>query len=252
MRQVYRESLKVMNTSFRQLEGQLAPPKPVDCEDGFVFRYQEKGIPQALIQKLARNISGLHALDLLLLNGFVQEQAVIQRTLDEIHEDIIFLAVAVANDTVTDRHQQYLSAFYLDPILQTGKHSDKFQKPNLVTRKKIHAYLRRVSGEDTQSSKVEEVISTVYSGYVHAASPYIMDMYGGSPPRFMIQGMLGTSKIADHSEDAWNNFYRGLLSTQAVAKAFGDSDLVHSLHQCMLTFEKNSGRAGYASERTGA
>ena len=67
MRHVYRESLVTMSTSFRQLEGQLTPPEQIAHEDSFVFRYREKGVPQALIQKLARSISGLHALDLLLL-----------------------------------------------------------------------------------------------------------------------------------------------------------------------------------------
>lgn len=252
MRHVYRESLEMMSSSFRQLESQLAPPEPVKHEDSFVFRYREKGIPQALIQKLARNVSGLNALDLLLSNGFVQEQAVLQRTLDEIHEDIFFLAAAITNDTVTERHRQYLRAFYDDPILKTGKHSERFQKPNLVPRKKIHAYVRRLLHKDPQpTNEVEEVISTAYSGYVHAASPYIMDLYGGNPPRFMLNGMLGTPRIADHVEDAWNYFYRGLLSTCVVAKAFGDAALVDSLYQYMLVFEQKSGKSGYARERTG-
>lgn len=254
MRHVYRESLETMCTSFRRLEGQLPPPERVDQEDSFVFRYRDKGIPQALIQKLARNISGLHAIDILLLNGFVQEQAVLQRTLDEIHEDIFFLAAAITNDTVTDRHRQYLRAFYDDPILRSGKHSERFQKPNLVPRKKIHAYVHRLLYKDRQSpsdSQIEEVISTAYSGYVHAASPYIMDMYGGDPPQFMISGLLGTPRIVDHVEDAWNYFYRGLLSTCVVAKAFGDAELVTSLYDYMLTFERKSGKSGYAHERTG-
>ena len=253
MRHVYRDSLVTMSTSFRRLETQLTPPERVEHEDSFVLRYREKGIPQALIQKLARTISGLNALDLLLLNGFVQEQAVLQRTLDEIQEDIFFLAAAITNDEVTDRHRQYLRAFYDDPILKPGKHSERFQKPNLVPRKKIHAYVRRVLHKDPRPpSEVEEVISTAYSGYVHAASPYIMDMVGGDPPRFMLNGMLGTSRIDDHVHDAWNYFYRGLLSTCVVAKAFGDADLVDSLYKYMLVFEQKSGKTGYARERTGA
>lgn len=171
---------------------------------------------------------------------------------DEIHEDIIFLALAITNDEVTDRHRQYLEAFYDDPVLKKGNHSERFQKLNLVPRKKIQSYLRRVLQEPTQASnEVDEVISTAYSGYVHAASPYIMDMYAGNPPRFMIDGMLGTSRIADHVDDAWNYFYRGLLSTCVVAKAFGHADLVSRLYEYMQIFEDRSGRSGYARQRTG-
>lgn len=253
MRRFYLESLETMSSAFRRLEGQLAPPAPVNHADTFVFRYREKGIRQALVQKLARSISGLHALDLLLLHGFVQEQAVLQRTLDEIGEDILFLAAAITNDTVTDRHHQYLRAFYDDPILRTGKDSERFKKLNLVPRKKIHAYIRRVFHEDQHCcNQVEDVISTAYSGYVHAASPYIMDMYGGNPPRFMISGMLGTPRIAAHIEDAWNYFYRGLLSVGVVAKAFGESDLVSRIDQYMVAFERKTGKTGYGLQRAGA
>lgn len=253
MRPFYRDSVEKMTSAFNRLEGQIVPPELIDIEEGFVFRYREKGIPQALIQKLARNISGLNALDLLLLHGFVQEQGVLQRTLDEINEDIFFLAVAITNDTITDRHRQYLRAFYDDPFTRKGKHSERFQKPNLVPRKKIHAYVQRTLHKDTSpSTEIEEVVSTVYSGYVHAASSHIMDMYGGNPPRFHLSGMFGTPRISDHIFDAWNYFYRGLLSTCVVAKAFGDAELVQELYDYMADFERKTGRVGYERERTGA
>lgn len=217
MRRIYRESLETMTASFRRLDSQIAPPEQIEHEDGFVFRYLEKGILQALIQKLARNISGLNALDLLLLHGFVQEQAVLQRTLDEIHEDIFFLAAAITNDTVTDRHKQYLRAFYEDPVLKPGKHSERFQKPNLVPRKKIHAYVRRVLHKGPQPpSGMEEVISTVYSGYVHAASPYIMDMYEGTPHASCSTGCLGLLELPITSK---------MLGTISIAAYFQPASL---------------------------
>lgn len=253
MRRIYRASIEVMSKAFQRLESQIEPPRLVPVEDSFVYRYREQGIPQALVQKLARNVSSLNAMDLLLLNGFVQEQGVLQKTLDEIHEDIFFLAAAITNDKETDRHTQYLLAFYDDPILRKGKPHEQFKKPNLVPRKKIHAYVKRVLHKDpTPTNEVEEVVSTAYSGYVHAASPYIMDMYGGNPPHFHLSGMQGTPRIADHVYDAWNYFYRGLLSTCVVAKAFGDAELVAELYQNMSEFEASSQRKGYEAERTGA
>ena len=253
MRRYYRAALKVMTDAFVRLEALIEPPVQVIVGESFVFRYREKGIPQALVQKLARNVSGLNALDLLLLNGFVQEQAVLQRTLDEIHEDIFFLAAAITNDKPTDRHAQYLNAFYDDPFLRAEKPHERFKKPNLVPRKKIHAYVKRVLNKDpAPSSEVEEAVSAAYSGYVHAASPYIMDMYGGNPPHFHLSGMLGTPRINDHVLDAWNYFYRGLLSTCVVAKAFGDKELVDTLYDFMSQFEHDSQVQGYEAERTGA
>lgn len=233
-----------MVDAFRRLESHVAPPQPVPWKDGFVFRYVEKTIQQALIQKLARVISGLHAVDVLLLSGLVQEQGVLNRTLDELNEDIAFLAAALTNDTVTDLHKQYLEAFYAEEFDNPDSPIDSTQKRNYPPRKKIRAYIMRVLGEGVNRSKTldaGETLSKAYSGYVHAASPQIMDMCGGEPPRFHLMGMNGTPRIAEHVEEAWNYFYRGLVTLTLVAKALGDGDLVNHLYKRIDGFEKSSG-----------
>ena len=53
--------------------------------------------------------------------------------------------------------------------------------------------------------------------------------------------MNGTSRIAEHVDDAWNYFYRGLLSGTVVAKALGDGELVARLYKCIGQFEAASG-----------
>jgi len=243
MRKLFLQALTVMGNAFRRLENQVAPPKMRPFKDGFVFRYIEQTPLQAIIQKLARVISALHAVDLLLMHGFVQEQGVLHRTLDELNEDLIFLAAALTNDTITDLHSQYLEAFYKeefdvphDPIAST-------QKRNSPTRKKIRAYISRVLGESTNQSRdaaLGETVSKAYSGFVHGASPHIMDMCGGMPPKFYLNGMLGTIRIAEHADDAWNYFYRSLISVNVAARAFGDNSLVDALNEYIDKFEAAS------------
>ena len=197
-----------------------------------------------MIQKLARYISGLGAIDILLLNGFIQEQGVVSRTLDEMQEDMFFLAAAITNDSITPYHEQYLAAFYQDAIFNQTDITPLFKKPNLVSRKKIRSYIRRVLNEgvhDEKSANAGENISTVFSGYVHASSENIMDMYGGNPSRFHLNGMKDTPRMSDHTYDAWNYFYRGLLTTTLVAKAIGDKSLVDALYEYIKKFEKTSG-----------
>lgn len=60
--------------------------------ESFVFRFKEKTIQHAIVQKLARVVSGLHAARLLLENGLLQEQGAVLRMIDEFPEDIMFLA----------------------------------------------------------------------------------------------------------------------------------------------------------------
>lgn len=242
MREHFHEALTVMENSFERLEKQVQPPQIVKWLDSFVLRHMEQTIHQALIQKLARNISGLHAIDVLLSGGFLQEQGVLHRTLDEIREDIFFLAAALTNDKVTDLHRDYLAAFFAEEFDQENQDA-RPNRPNNVPRKKIRAYVTRILSTDPNPSKLadmDEKIASAYSGFVHASSPQIMDMCVGVTPKFHISGMLGTSRMASSIRDAWNYYYRGLCSTTIVAKAFGDKSLVDALIAYLDKFEKTS------------
>jgi hypothetical protein len=244
MRPLFHQALKVMRQAFRRLEVQVPPPQAVPWKDEFVFRHVEKSVQQALVQKLARVVSALHAIDVLLVNGFVQEQGVLNRTLDEIGEDISFLAAAITNDQVTELHKQYLEAFFAEEFDNPESPIDSTQIRNYPPRRKIRAYLMRVLGDGLNSSRTldaGETLSKAYSGFVHAASPQIMDMCGGNPPRFYLTGMNGTPRVAEHVEDAWNYYYRGLLEVTVVAKALGDAELVGQLYKYIGEFETASG-----------
>jgi len=70
-----------------------------------------------------------------------------------------------------------------------------------------------------------------------------MDMYDGRPGRFYVSGMLGTSRLLEHVEDAWNYFYRGLISLVIVARALGDQEADEHLSQYLRRFEAASGRS---------
>ena len=109
---LYEFVLTRMDDTLVHLSSAVAPPKKVAFHDSFVYRYAEKNINQAIIQKLARCISTLRAAQLLMEHGYVHEQAALQRVLDEIDEDITFLAFGVLQNDITDLHQKYLDAFY--------------------------------------------------------------------------------------------------------------------------------------------
>ncbi len=237
---LYQQTLKNMEQTLHIFESRVPPPEFQKMGKWSVFRYKEKNIHQALIQKLARVVSGLHAARLLLANGFVQELAALQRMLDEFNEDITFLATGVINGDMTDSHQKYLDNFYQEEFGEDGKPLATSEPRPMVPRKKIRAYLARLKGPQVSESKQIEtttVLSKVYSGFVHGASPQIMDMYGGDPPRFAVSGMLGTPRIIHHSHDLWNYFYRGILSFAVVAKAFGDDDMCNEIRKYRDHFE---------------
>lgn len=233
-----------MERAFRQFEINVPPPQPVPWKDGFVFRHTEKTIHQALVQKLTRILSGLYAADLLVENGFTQEQGVLQRTLDELNDDTMFLALACTTGVLTELHQQYLAAFYEEEFDDPNDVVNSTQKRNTVPRRKIQAYLSRQPGNGSNPSRQLDVVETVhkaYSGFVHAASPQIMESCGGTPPRFLVRGMLGTSRVGEYQQDLLNYVYRSFISVVAVGKAFGNGPLVEQLIAELGRFEQSCG-----------
>lgn len=244
MEKLFQHTLSVLESAFRILEQQVPKPIPVPFRNSFVFRYKEQSIYQALIQKLARLVSGLHAAKCLLEKGFVQEQGVLQRMLDEFGEDIVFLVYGLTIDKITDLHKEYLSFFYEEEFDIPEDPIKSSQKRGMIPRKKIRAYIARMEGSNLSPSdgiELSRTLSKAYSGFVHGASPQVMDMYEGNPHRFHISGMLGTPRIKEYRKDLWNYYYRGILSFIMVAKAFGNEELVKSLSQYQEEFESKSG-----------
>lgn len=244
MQNLYDDVLRNMESIVHDLAKRVPQPIRLPFNDSFVFRHIEKTIHQAIVQKMARKVSTLHAAKLLMQHGYVQEQAALQRMLDEMQEDITFLSFAIIFDNKTSLHQQYLDAFFEEEFdAETALAST--QKRPMIKREKIRAYLARNDGaglDPSRGNEVSRTISKTYSGYVHAASPQIMDMYGGNPAKFHMQGMLNTRLHNDHINDLWNYFYRGIISFAFAAKAFGDEKLFQEIYQLTKEFAKFSGK----------
>lgn len=244
LEQHYQAALENMSRTVHGLASRVPPPRRVPYKTSFTFRYVEKTIEQAIIQKLARVVSTLNAAYLLMSHGFVQEQGALQRVLHEMHEDVIFLCYARVFNDFTPLHQEFLDAFYEEEFdAETAMEST--QKRPMVSRKKIQAYIARKEGSGLDPStgvELSRTITKAYSGYVHAASPHIMDMYGGSPPKFQVDGMLGTQRHAEHRQDLWNYFYRSILNFGLAAKAFGDQELFDQIHSFTVKFEEAAGK----------
>ena len=244
MDDLYNQAFRNMDETLRMLEARVPPPQKVPHLDSFVFRYLEKTIHQAMIQKLARVVSGLHAARLLLENGLLQEQAAVQRMLDEFHEDILFLAYAVILNDHTPLHQKYLDAFYQEEF-DAPSALESTQKRQMVSREKIRAYVARaeLAGADPSTGvELSRTINKGYSGYVHGAYPHVMDMFGGNPPQFHVHGMQGTERQEEHRYDLWNYFFRSIISFAFAAKAFGDEEHFRRFRDYHLEFDKQSGR----------
>ncbi len=238
---LYNATIKHMTATVHALCKLVPPPRKTPFADSYAYRYVEKTCQQAIVQKLARYVSTLRATHLLLEHGLLQEQAALQRVLDEIQEDVTFLAFGIIFEKPTPLHTEFLDYFYQEELdTVTGKPSD--QNRPMVSRKKIRAYIARAEGNSnnpSQAAKTSKEISKTYSGFVHAASPQIMDMYFGSPPKFHVEGMRHTFRYQEHREDMWNYFYRGILVFAFAAKALGAEEMFKSILHFAAKFEES-------------
>ena len=229
-------SLDDLKNAFRSFEKRVPPPQRVAFRDGFVARFVERTPKQAILLKFARQVSGLHALSLLMRNGFCQEQGVIQRTLDDFAEDITFLSLGLTKGPWTAHHEAFLKNFWADEFF--GE-----EQPPMVRRDKIRAYVNRAGGiEDTSSANATgKTVFKAYSGYVHGAAVNILDMCVGGDLQFNVTGMSESPLYQDHRLDFWNYLYRGVTSASFVALALCDADDQTARYQEVKEFERRFG-----------
>lgn len=245
MDQLYLQALETMNQAFDVLSRRVGNPQQQPMGRGYVYRYKEKSIYQAIVQKLARVVTGLQAISVLNKAGFFQEQAALQRTLDEFEEDIAFLCFGLIFNDLTDLHKKYLAAFYEEEFDDPESAIRSTQKRPMIPRTKIRAFVSKDRGGGYDQSSTIEVARTIhkgYSGFVHGASPQIMELYFGNPPRFQLSGGIDSPFYKDHLDDLLNYYYRSILSFAFAAKAFGEETLFMRIFEYSRQFAIASGR----------
>ncbi len=100
---------------------------------------------------------------------------------------------------MTSDHHVYLDAFYKEEFDPTT--GEPFLDRPMLPRRKIPFYLSTVEQQPQDPSsavKLYRMVHRAYPGYVHGASPHIMDMVGGNPPRLHLHSMIGTRRHEAH------------------------------------------------------
>lgn len=241
--ELYDQALAYMERTVHDLAKRVPAPRLVQVVDLRLFRYAERSAEQAIVQKLARHVSALRATRLLLHHGFVQEAGVLHRVLDENEQDVFFLAVGLEDPT--DLHREFLDAFYEEEF-DAATALASTQRRKMVPRKKIRAFIARhingVPGSNANPSFTAEVFRTsdsFHSGYVHGASPHLMAMVGGDPPRFHMNGMSGTPDERSHRNMFWHYVLRSILLFSTVSYRFGDMAAGAKIRAYADSFERS-------------
>jgi hypothetical protein len=214
----------VLTSAFRTVEAMVPPPMFMVVNGSSALRHKEQNVQQAALQKMARYLSGLNVLLLLLEHGYLQEQGVLQRALDEISDDIMFLLMAPQTPSEEALRSRFLKAFFEEEFDEGVAPINSTKRRDQVRRKDIRAYIhRRVPSE--HGKKASALVYQTYSGFVHAASPMVMEMCGWLDRKFHIAGMPESNLLPSHVDDTWNYFIRGLQNLEMISGSFGNSEL---------------------------
>lgn len=202
----------------------VQPPKKVAFGPGFVYRFAEKSFEQALIQKLARIPTGLRASYQLISSGFLQEAAIVQRCVDELQEDVCFLVFGKVHGPWTKDHDTYLAEFWSEHNANAKRvHRPTIRDFNQGVEERLHGMKSDISGGHAKT------LYKIYSGYAHASSPYVMEMFDGTPPTWKLRGSVGSLLQADQLFDVRNQYFRGTVAFALSALVFNMPERLKSL-----------------------
>lgn len=238
------KTIRVLETCIIELLHSVKQPIRDDTPPRWGWRFANEGVAEAVLLKGVRIISALNSLVWLLRGGYVQEMGVICRTIDEFFVDIIFLLEGFPDKELTAPQRQFLEDFYQEEFDQPESPLESTQRRKTVRRQKIHAAVGRIMEDVVDPQQAQEMFRTLsqaFSGYVHGAYQHIMELYGGDPPRFHLDGMLDTPRIRAFEEYMEHNIYRGIQALMVIAIAFKREHVFTELLRIRTKFEQHTG-----------
>lgn len=210
------------------LETMIPPPAFGKAADGErELKFLEQTLEQALVLKLARYVSSLQAALILSKSGFLVEVGALQRILDEVSEDITFLALACHAVELDEIHKDYLKAFWEDEPTFVD-FSRKPRKRFMPPRDKIQAHIERSSNdgkENHRSLSAAKYMSRNYSGYVHSAAPHVMLLVHPETLKLQVSGISYRPLRIEIDESLKHHIYRGVVAVAMTAKALDHKQL---------------------------
>lgn len=228
--------LKNTANSFQELVGSLDSefphPKAVIHGNGYVFRHppNERSDNLASYLKLARIASLTNACLDLMEKGYVQEIYILCRAIDEASEDIKFFALPLGETGTNQSQMNHLKEFYQeehedadDPLSSTSRHR--------VPRQKIRSAFSNIQtdfGDPHLKQKVASSISQLFSGFVHGAYVFIMEMYD---QKYHMCGMPNSPRLLECADNFSNHLYRSILALEALCYRIRRHDIAKAAVQ---------------------
>jgi hypothetical protein len=189
----------------RLFAASLEGPLLIESGGGKGFRYSTPDVRHFCLLKGVKALSATNAALALARSGFIQEVVVLIRTIIEATRHIEFVLDLDDSGSHKETVRKYMEEYFADA--DRGLGAELRREP--IQQGKVHEQLGRTLDEIAEGRGAQNRVSAAvvykrtyrqYSGYVHGRYPEIMDLYGGRPGRFHVQGMRGTPKDGEMLE----------------------------------------------------
>lgn len=203
-----RERVFPLTRLLHGLAGTLEAPGFFNDGNERGFRFDKPELVHFCLLRGVRIVSVLNASIELARCGFPQEVAVLLRTMIEYSTQIDFMLASLdTNGKLSVDASAFISDYFGDDR-RTGNQASKKAK---LVQKKVHEIIgarldsaaATAAGEIGNAKPTAQLLSNIYlvfSNYVHGRYPESMDLYGGTPGRFHLNGMRGTPKDGENIE----------------------------------------------------
>jgi hypothetical protein len=175
-------------------------------QSGFAFR--EPDAVHFCLMKAIKSVSGLNAAIVLLENGFNHEICVLIRTIVESTTYMEFVMSDLDSENSNSPQGRLIENYFADCNREKPEDFQRFS----VRQEKQHKIVGRDLDEqlagtddgdrfvDVDTAKLMSNVYLTFSNYVHGRYPEVMELFGGSPGFFHLEGMRGTPNENDAVE----------------------------------------------------
>lgn len=155
------------------------------------FLYEEPNPVIFLVLKMARIVTAFYATLELAKQGLFEDAGAICRIIIECSHDIDFVMEGLTEDPFPANKQEVLDNFFNREIQTPEEMMVTMKKPPTVPRRKVYSAVGRLlsPGDPDRIQHISKVQEELFSGYVHASYPHIMEMYEGIRKEFRMGGV---------------------------------------------------------------
>lgn len=230
-------ALSLARRQFDQLTLLLPPVRPVRVGVELQPRFAERSPEQAILLKVARQISVTTFLYQALATGNIYEQGILQRISDETFDDVVFLSLGMKNG-LNKLHRKFLDAFWTEDFVDEGAGA-QFRYTPQVSRKDIRDYIASHAKELglDGSESASRTIYGVFSGYVHGSVGYILELFDKRTHKFRLAGDFDRAQQLPYLMNAVNYPYRAIMALTYAEQAIRQGSASPNLFAYMDEYE---------------